>query len=175
MVFRRIVVGAFCVILIAVMLCACSDSSEKSSDMSIPDEALEQAVSDAIISYNQKKFEGNDTHAFATEYHKILKVERQQESTVVYLVALYAQYQSTAEDGIKLTNGSSTPCVITFTASDKSYQIVEYWEPQDGESYDESIRKKFPEDIGDVSTDVLGPDAMEICDQRAREYFSEQR
>ena len=173
MAFRRIVVGAFCVILIAVM-CACSDSSEKSSDMSTPDEVLEQAVSDAIIAHNQKKFGSNDTQTFATEYHKILKTERQQDSTVVYLVAFYAQYQSTAEGGIELTEGSSTPCVITFTTSDKPYQIEEYWEPQDGESYDESIRNKFPEDIGDVSTDILGPDAMEICNQRAREYFSEQ-
>lgn len=168
--FYRVVTGVFCVILL-VGMCACSFPVEESGAAPAPDEVLEQAVSDAIIACNQKKFGGNDAQTFATEYHKILKTERQENTTVVYLVAYYAQYQSTADGGIELTGGSSTPCVITFSDSDGSYQVTEYWEPQDGESYEESIRNKFPEDIGDVSTDVLGPDAMEICNQRAREYF----
>ena len=100
--------------------------------MSTPDEVFEQAVSDAIIARNQKKLGANDTQTSATEYRKILKTERQQDSTVVYLVAFYAQYQSKVEGGIELTGGSSASCVITLATSDKSYQNIEYWESQDG-------------------------------------------
>ena len=83
---------------------------------------------------------------------------------------LYAQYQY--EDGeAKLTGGGSNPCVITFVNIDGMYSVTDYWEPEDGENYESSLHSRFPEDILESGTDLSAPNAMEICNQHAIDYF----
>lgn len=153
-----------------------SDTTAASIQTSLPnsatsaDVALEQAVSDAIISHNRGSFRGGDKQMFATEYHKILKTVVHDKSTEVYLTALYAQYQF--KDGkAKLTGGGSNPCVISFVNFDGVYSATDYWEPEDGENYESSLRSKFPKDILKSGTDLSEPNAMKICNQRAIDYF----
>ncbi|BAL00463.1 hypothetical protein OBV_32640 [Oscillibacter valericigenes Sjm18-20] len=110
---------------------------------------------------------------FATEYHEILKTVVQDKSTEVYLVALYAQYQF-EEGEVKLTGAGCNPCVITFVSVDGVYSVTDYWEPEDGENYESSLRSRFPEDILESGTDFSEPNPMEICNQRAIDYFEEQ-
>ncbi|WP_312280472.1 hypothetical protein [Oscillibacter sp.] len=107
-------------------------SSTASTQTSLPnssasvDVALEEAVSDAIISHNRGSFRGDDKQMFATEYHEIFKTVVQDKSTEVYLVALYAQYQF-EEGEAKLTGSGSNPCVITFVSADGVYSVTDYW------------------------------------------------
>lgn len=51
------------------------------------------------------------------------------------------------------------------------YSVTDYWEPEDGENYESSLRGRFPEDILESGTDLSAPNAMEICNQRAIDYF----
>lgn len=134
------------------------------------DEALDQAISDAIVSHNKEVFRGGDLQMFATEYHEVLKTVPQDDVTEVYLMALYVQY--TYKDGkVEQTGGSSGPCAVTFAVTDGAYSVTDYWEPEDGEYFNSSIQERFPEDIVVTGTVMSNPDAMGICDQRAAEYF----
>ena len=154
-------------------------SSMASTQTSLPnssesvDMALEQAVSDAILSHNRGSFRGDDKQMFTTEYHEILKTVVQDNSTEVYLVALYAQYQF-EEGEAKLTGSGSNPCIITFVSADGVYSATDYWEPEDGENYENSLRSRFPEDVLESGTELSEPNAMEICNQRAMDYFEGQ-
>ncbi|WP_313529351.1 hypothetical protein [Anaerotignum sp.] len=127
-------------------------------------------MSDAIISHNRNIFSGGDKQTFATEYHDILKTVVQDKPTEVYLVALYAQYQFEKGEA-KLTGGGSSPCVITFASEDGLYSVTDYWEPEDGENFESSLRSRFPKDILKSGTDLSDPNAMKICKQRAVDYF----
>lgn len=133
------------------------------------DDALEQSVSDAIISHNKSNFLDGEMQEFVTEYHETLKTVVDGKTAEVYLVALYAQYQYDNGD-VKLTGAASNPCVITFAVTDGTYGMTEYWEPEDGESFDSSLRSRFPEDVVEKGTE-FSVDAMEICNQRAADYF----
>ena len=154
-------------------------SSAESTQTPLPDStasvdvALEQVVSDAILSHNRGGFRDGDKQMFATEYHEILKTVVQNQSTEVYLVALYAQYQFEGGEA-KLTGGGSNPCVITFVRADGVYSVNDYWEPEDGENYESSLRSRFPEDVLESGTELSEPNAMEICNQRAMDYFERQ-
>jgi len=151
---------------------ASTQTSLPNSSASV-DVALEQTVTDAILSHNRGSFRGDDKQMFATEYHEILKTVVQDKSTEVYLVALYAQYQF-EEGEAKLIGSGSNPCVITFVSADGVYSVTDYWEPEDGENYESSLRSRFPEDILESGTDLSEPNAMELCDQRALDYFEGQ-
>lgn len=158
-------------ILCIFILGGCTTHQDENDQIdSSVDMALEQAVSDAIISHNKVRYRGGDKQMFATEYHEVLKTVVNDNYTEVYLATLYAQYQY--EDGeAELTGGGSNPCVITFVNIDSMYSVTDYWEPEDGENYESSLRGRFPEDILESGTDLSAPNAMEICNQRAIDYF----
>ena len=130
-------------------------------------------MSDAIIAHNRSAFIDGDAQTFVTEYHKTLETVVNDQTAEVYLAVLCAQYRS--EDGdVKLTGAVSGPCALTFAVTDGTYRMTEYWEPEDGGNFDRSLRGRFPEDAVESGTDVPD-DAMEICGQRAAEYFEDLR
>ena len=176
---KYISVGAVVVVCLLV-LSGCTEQQRKDNGQIDPDvrdeqvdtntnELLEQAISDAILSHNKDVFRDGDRQTFTTEYHEVIKVVSSENTVEVYLLALYAQYQY--EDGeADLTGASSMPCAITFEIEDGTYSVKEYWEPEDGENYKNSIREKFPDDIDDVDLE-LPSEAMDVCNQRANEFF----
>ena len=176
---KYISVGAVLVVCLLV-LSGCTEQQRKDNGQIDPDvrdeqvdtntnELLEQAISDAILSHNKDVFRDGDRQTFTTEYHEVIKVVSSENTVEVYLLALYAQYQY--EDGeADHTGASSMPCAITFEIEDGTYSVKEYWEPEDGENYKNSIREKFPDDIDDVDIE-LPSEAMDVCNQRANEFF----
>lgn len=133
--------------------------------------ALEQAVADAVLCHNRGRFLGGDKQMFSTVYYEIRKTVEQNESTEVYLIALYAQYEFDGGEA-RLTGGGCSPCAITFESVGGVYSPAEYWEPEDGENFESSVRGKFPEDALEDGMDLSEPNAMEICNQRAVDYFA---
>lgn len=183
----------FLVILVmAVMLTSCTsgnvgysssviadNSSGVSEDTSLPDSSdissendeLEGYISEAIISENKSQFETTfGAESYPTEAHKILKKVEDGNSLKVYLVVLYAQYQD-KDDEIVLTGAVCSPVSISFTKQDNTYIVDEYWVPEDGESYEKSVRSEFPPDIAEAVMPLEFPEGMEICAQAAEAYF----
>jgi hypothetical protein len=96
------------------------------------------------------------------------------DSVTVYVVALYAQYQY-VDGEIPLTGAVCTPAAVTFTKGESGYTVTEFWEAEDGVRFEPSIREKFPPDIAEATLDLMATglsDAMRICDERARAFFS---
>ncbi len=149
-----------------------SDNSAlgNSSVGSLDDYELENRISEEIISENKSKFRPGEAQIFAAEHHKILKIVEQKDSVTVYLIALYAQYQG-SEGRIDLTGAVCSPVSIVFSKDEHQYVLDEYWVPEDGEGYEQSLREKFPSDIIECALELELPDGMETCDQKAKDYF----
>ncbi len=99
-----------------------------------------------------------------------MKIVEQKDSVTVYLIALYAQYQG-SEGRIDLTGAVCSPVSIVFSKDEHQYVLDEYWVPEDGEGYEQSLREKFPSDIIECALELELPDGMETCDQKAKDYF----
>ncbi len=87
---------------------------------------------------------------YCAESHKIYHIDREWDAQgnlnrlTAYLLVNYSEE--------RLVNGMYTnqwgrlsPVALTFTVDEKSnYTLTEFWEPQDGNLYEPSIRSKFP-------------------------------
>jgi len=116
---------------------------------------LDAAISQAILEHGRSAHTGEN---FACESHIILshmiacgRAADEDDpkawvgSDTVYLMALYQEYSLT-ENGLKEESGSHMPIVLSFDSyADGTRTLTEYWTPEDGEAYTDSIRKKFPE------------------------------
>jgi len=109
-------------------------------------DALDRAISDAIIANNKPLFVGGSD---SFQAHIILKTVQNGSNTTVYVMALYEQYKKTG-DKIDNTGGSQMPVAITFRKDNSgNYTVTEYWKPEDGNRYTSSIQNKFPKDLWD--------------------------
>ncbi len=105
---------------------------------------LDYAVSQAIKDYNHP--DEPDTDIVTTESHFIYGKEKNGNQLTVYLNANYQCYTNDNPLGIVEEDGGGWyPCAITFEVHDDgSYNILEYWMPEDGAYYASSIKEKFP-------------------------------
>lgn len=134
---------------------------------------LDQAVTKAITEYCKGSYmEGSAEF----EAHEILKVERKKnplksgsESVTAYMYMAYGEY--VYENGkAESVSGCSMPVAITFDYTDGIYVLTEFWQPEDGSYYADSIREKFPVIIAET---VIHKDfsVVETADEKARIYF----
>ncbi len=132
---------------------------------------LDTAVSQAIKEYNSP--DDPDTDVYPTESHFIYSKKKSGNQITVYLKASYEEYTIDNPLGlVEQYGGSWCPCAITFRINeDGSYELLEYWEPEDGSYYASSIKEKFPFPYNFVAMyDILMPptiDTTEVC-----EYFN---
>ena len=106
--------------------------------------ALDRAISDAIIANNKPLFVGGSN---SFQAHIILKAVQNGNNTTAYVMALYEQYKKTG-DKIDNTGASLMPVAITFRKDNSgNYTVTEYWKPADGNRYMSSIQNKFPQDL----------------------------
>lgn len=117
---------------------------------------LDAAISQAILAHGKSAQTGGN---FACESHVLLahmvacgRAADEDDpkawvgSDTVYLMALYQEYTCTG-NGLEKQSGSHMPIVLSFDSyADGTRTLTEYWTPQDGEGYADSIREKFPAD-----------------------------
>lgn len=111
-------------------------------------QTLDSAVSKAILDYNEDIYK-EGTASF--ESHEILKVERDKgfvgsddaEEVTAYLIMSYGKYVNNNGD-VECVGGASGPIALHFDYIDGIYTLTEYWQPEDGNRYTDSIRDKFP-------------------------------
>ena len=142
------------------------------------EELLENAISEAIINQGRKE---HSSENYACESHIVLDqqtllacgrdVESTYEETTVYLMALYQEYNF-SDGTIVNVGGSHMPVAITFEYTDYTYNLLEYWTPQDGSYYLTSIQEKFPENTWSLATDTQMHILRQIqsCYEQAVQY-----
>ncbi len=169
-----VIVAAVAVCIVAAVCFLTSPKDDENASYHIEmNEKLETAVEKAILDKNRKAFIGD----FECQANHVLTVEgsgskKDKFHTVtVYALALYSRYSLDENGSIVETGGSMIPVAITFQVDeDENYTLLEYWEPEDGKEYQNSIKAKFPKGL-DTDTQNYVSRLQTICEQKAREYF----
>jgi len=114
-------------------------------------DSLDKVIPHAIYAANHNN---SSTGDLATQAFTILKKEDSQDELVLYVMAMYLEFNN--NDG-RLIEASSnhSPVVITLEKGDNGgYGLTEYWTPDDGAGYMASLRKKFPKDFNEELLDT---------------------
>ena len=140
------------------------DTDDESS-ITVPNSEMNQIeplIGEAIIHTNKALYGKGD---FVTESHNILAAEAVGNQINAYAVALYAEFAY--KDGWFVdVNAVHQPIVLSFEKNtDGSYELTEYWTPEEGDAYTQSIMDKFPAEIVDkaLNTQKYYFVQMQIC------------
>ncbi|MDD6262918.1 MAG: M56 family metallopeptidase [Clostridiales bacterium] len=172
---------AFWVIIAAVAVCvavavcfltdpaAPDDEEPAAADSSTPvDEQLAALIDGEIASHNQTKYSGDN---FCCLDWEVIGKETSGDLTTVYMWALYKEYSN--DGGLKVEAASHLFTVITAKKENGSYVPEEYWVPEDGSGYSDSIRKKVPAYLRSKAMDSERyiDRQSEKLEKRAKEHF----
>ncbi|MBR4857741.1 MAG: hypothetical protein IKU08_01010 [Clostridia bacterium] len=137
--------------------------------------SLDDCISEAIVEHNKGNYiDGGD---YVCEAHEILSTEITKKDkngnikeVTVYLVQAYCEYMYETNTVVE-TGGSGSALALTFEVTDTShYKLKEYWEPDMGRGYAESIREKFPADCAEIA--IKGNEPFDECDRMAQEHYN---
>lgn len=107
-------------------------------------DSLDKIIPNAIFAANKDNFK---TGEIATEAYTILKKEENQKEIVLYIMAMYMEFNYSNGNLIE-SSGTHSPIVITLEKGDNGgYGLEEYWIPDDGAGYLASLRNKFPDNF----------------------------
>lgn len=133
----------------------------------LEDDELAAFIDSQIIARNH--YEKSEKYYCCADYD-ILGIEEKSDRITVYMWVLYGEYLN--ENGLEMMSGNHIPTVITVEKKEE-YQLVEYWEPRDGEYYGTDIRAKFPKQLWAKALDSQRNIAKQsaILEKKAKEYF----
>lgn len=147
-----------------------NESSIKEPEESITD--IDEAIRLAVL---QHYADDLTTGLLRCESHKILatasgtpREESTTSATTVFAIALYREYNLSMSSGSYVSRVS--PCIITFTVSDKGeYTAAKYWEPSE-EKFAAEINERFPEEIVKEAIDAQSYEAElgESCEEQLK-------
>lgn len=142
-------IGLLCIGVITYFCLDLKTADIETEDITM-DSEVEEAIHKAILDFNADESRVID---FASEAHTILGVE-EKDNTIVYLMALFMSYLKNEDGKLQEETGSHIPIVITFEKNQNGYVVKEYWEPEDGNEYVDSIKEKFPSQLWDKALDT---------------------
>ena len=130
---------------------------------------LDAFISQSILERGEGHYKQGD---FACEAHTVLAVTCSGDETTVFAAVMYHEY-SLRDGAIVPESGGHIPTAITVRKTEDGYELVEYWESDDGTRYAPSIRDKFPwyaeERVLNLHT--LAPAHEAECIRQAEEFF----
>lgn len=109
------------------------------SNKHITDE-MNEVISDYIIHKNSSS--SNNTEK-QFEVHKVYGTDESDGVISVYMWSYYGGFNKST--GLEVQTGHSLPAVIRLSAKEGNYAVIEYTETQDGDSYQPSLEKMFPQ------------------------------
>lgn len=150
-----------------------TDNGETVTVSYVKMQSLDEAIEAAIMEHNSGKyFQGT----YACSYHEVLATETgtdastDSETVTAYIIAAYGEYKF-ANGETESVSGGSGPIALTFKVEGVGYELLEYWEAEDGSRYAESIREKFPSSVAEAV--IKDPYTVsELCDYKAESHFS---
>ncbi len=132
---------------------------------------LDSAISQAIKDYEFP--DKPDIDIVPTESHFIYGKEKNGNQITVYIQSYHRGYTIDNPLGIvERSGGGWGPNAITFEVHDDgSYDVLEYWNPDDGAYYTSSIKEKFPPLYAFLATHNLRR-APEVDTSEVYEHFN---
>lgn len=116
--------------------------------------------------------------SFSAAESDVLQVSEENGLTSVYAWVFYAEY-SFEGGSVKEEYSEGGPVVIIFDTSSggsnsTSYKVTEFWEPGEGDSFEEDIKARFPQILWDRALDMTVIDSLrEKCIEQAWDYHEE--
>lgn len=159
----RILFALSLVLFIIFSLCLMTNPK---FNKNIDDELYAYLTTELLERDQRYKLRENDFHYVEIE---VLGVEEENEIITVYAIEYGASYGYGLE--MFKDTGYRIPMVYTVKRNNEEYQLLDVWQPEDGEGYGDSIKEKFPftlEGKAIYSIDILNKhDGKE----QAMEYF----
>lgn len=152
-----------------------NDNEDKVSFTVEKKQSLDDAITVAIMEHNSGKYTKG---TYTCSFHEILATEESGnagenniETVTAFLNTAYGEY--VLQNGeAKSVGGCSMPLALTFSVEDTGYSLVEYWMPEDGNRYADSIREKFPSSVAEIV--IKDPYSIsEQCKAKAQDYFNQ--
>lgn len=166
-------IGLSCICVITYFCLDLKTADIETEDITV-DSEVEEAIHKAIPDFNADESCVID---FASEAHTILGAEEKDNTIEVYLMALYMGYLKNEDGKLQEKTGSHMPIVITFEKNQNGYVVKEYWEPEDGTEYVDSIKGKFPSHLWEKALDTQAyiQRHEETVNKEVRKWESEKR
>lgn len=106
-------------------------------------ETPEELISQAILNNNENIYTKDN---FLSESHYVFGTEELGgNKTTYYLWAACIEYSCENGELTEGLGGVGPKAVTVKEMPDSTFELVEYWEPEDGEDYSDSIKEKFPD------------------------------
>ena len=103
------------------------------------DEKLAVFIDCEIASHHQTEYSADN---FCCLDWQVIGKEKQGDKTTVYMWVLYEEYSN--DNGLNVETGSHLLTAITVEKDGDNYKLVEYWTPEDGSLYKDSVMEKVP-------------------------------
>lgn len=164
---------AFWLMAAAIILCIIAALCFLTNPKTLPkdiSQLLDTAISEAVLNENKDSY---GKGGFSCEDHVILGTESQKQQITVYMMSLYEEYVQ-KDGGVEAVAGGHSPVALTFQQrEDEAYSLTEYWIPEDGNGYLDSIKEKFPRTIRADAMDASKyvEEQKQRCLQKAKAYF----
>lgn len=133
---------SICLLLFtSIFLVGCKDNDVHlvDGDMHITEE-MHEVISEYII---QKYTSIHNSLDKQFEVHKIYGTREREGIIDVYMWSYYGGFNKST--GLENQAGHSLPAVIRLSKEGEKYSVIEYIEPEDGNKYQSSLKKMFPE------------------------------
>lgn len=164
---------AFWIIIIAILACVsvavCFLTDPVDIDTSVNDDLKVFIDARVLEHFRTEKSEGK---ACCFDWIPLGKTERGSETTV-YMWVMYQEYSYIGTE-LEMETAAHIPTAITVKEENGQYDLVEYWEPEDGANYHSGLKRKFPRNIINseaFTTQLYSEEQTEKCLQQARVYF----
>lgn len=103
--------------------------------------ALDACIASAIrAEYASSGTEGK----YPAVAYTVLDVKEKRDTVTVYGVMMYREYTCTTQDELKTWGTAHSPFVLTAKQVGDSYELTEYWQPEQGSGYEAAVKKRFP-------------------------------
>lgn len=160
---------AFWVILVAVIAVVVTGVCFLTDPNISTDDELSAFIDTQITEYYQSD---NITLDYSAIDWKVLGKTNKGNETTVYMWVMYQEY--IYEDEIKESYGAHILTAISAEKIDGKYVLTEYWEPEDGSMYTDSIRKKVPLTLWSkaMNSQRYVEEQKNACYALAEEHFS---
>ena len=130
---------AFWIIVISVISCCIIAVCFLTNPKTTVDERLAVFIDCEIASHHQSQ--DSDKYFCGLDWEVIGK-ETTGNRTTVYMWVLYEEFSN--DNNFTVETGAHVLTAITVEKKDGSYNLIEYWEPEDGSKQSDSIKKKVP-------------------------------
>lgn len=110
----------------------------------------ETLIHDTLINHMKH----DNVELAVVERHKVLHKEETMNHLKIYLRAYACSYTRNLE----AYAGYQSPIILTYTKENNEWKLKDFWFPEDGSEYENSIRKAFPPNCVKEAMNVDGYD-----------------